>query len=285
MKSIFQCRICNTKNEYYTILDTILPLAAKVMDTPPQGLEKYPLNVVTCNHCGHVQLKETLDIDLYDNYLYTPSYASGFVDYIKTFVDQLDCYMKKNHASKVMEIGSSNGYLLEKIKEKGWEVLGIEPSKTLADMSEQRGVPTIHNYFNQNLLDTIQEKIGNPDVVIMRHVLEHLDQLDLMIDTIKKLIGNGLLLIEVPYLRKIIEEKQFYAFFHEHLSYFSVRALHMLLGKSQLYIHHVYENSLEGGSILICANSNHLETPDDNIRTYLDEEKKLLSDHQIKDFA
>lgn len=126
---------------------------------------------------------------------------------------------------------------------------------------------------------------GNPDVIIIRHVMEHLDDLDVIMESIRQILGNGILFIEVPYLKRIIEQKQFYAFFHEHLSYYSVTSLRILLEKADFQIHHVYENPLEGGSILICANSNQDRFADDNVDEYLLEERESLSEEKFDEFA
>ena len=93
------------------------------------------------------------------------------------------------------------------------------------------------------------------------------------------------MLVEVPYLKRIVLENQFYAFFHEHLSYYSVTALANLLARHGMYIHKVFENELEGGSILIAANSSNIASEDDNVKQYLDDEVNSLSSDKIQAFA
>lgn len=285
MEERFQCRICGA-DEFISILEYNAPLAAQVLDRPSKDIARYPLNVVYCKNCGHIQLKGKLDINLYDNYLYTPSYAAGFVTYIEWFVDRLNEWIKKEtDIPVILEIGSSNGYLLEKMKETGWRVLGIEPSKSLADVSLERGIDTINGYFSKEIVDNITARIGRPDVVVLRHVMEHLEDLNDIIIAIKQLIGDGMLLIEVPYVRKIIEEKQFYAFFHEHLSYFSVMGLNHLLSKNEFYIHRIYENTLEGGAILICATKIPEVSEGDNLQEYCSAEKAAISQEKVLYFS
>ena len=283
----FKCRICGGVGDiqaYQTILNTNTPLAADVTEKPSPNMRRFPLHVVRCNCCGHVQLRESLDPSFYGDYLYTPSYASGFADYIDWFVKKLGNEVTKADR-KVIEIGSSNGYLLNRLQKAGWTVLGVEPSETLAGKANAEGVKTFHGFFSKDTVDEIKNIIGQPDVLIFRHVMEHLDDLNDIADAIKELIGDGLLLIEVPYLRRIINENQFYAFFHEHLSYFSVTALNNLLSKAGLHIHKVLENDLEGGSILISANCSNEIGSDDNVDEYLENEKLSLSDDSIKAFV
>lgn len=271
---------------YSTILKQVVPLAASVQEGPSENIKRYPLHVIKCLSCGHIQLRESVDVNLYDNYLYTPAYAKGFDEYIESFVKGLSDLYRGQGQITVLEVGSSNGYLLKKMKGNGWNVLGIEPSEELVDVSLKQGVDTIRGYFGESMVDEIKERIGGKaDIIIMRYVMEHLEHLGDIVKVLKTILGKGRLIIEVPYLKRIIEEKQFYAFFHEHLSYFSVTSLYYLLEMGGFYIHKVYENELEGGSVLISANVDSSSGMDDNVKEYLENEKSLLSEEKIELFT
>lgn len=282
----FKCRICdNADGEgLSSVFEVEVPLAADVTEQPMTRMKKYPLHVVRCNKCGHVQLRETLDHAFYGEYLYTPSYASGFAEYIDRFVSKLCETINKSDRS-VIEIGSSNGFLLSKLQDCGWTVLGVEPSEVLSEEANRNGIKTYKGFFSKESLADIKNMMGKPDVIIIRHVMEHLDNLNSIVDAIKDILGDGLLLIEVPYLQRIITERQFYAFFHEHLSYYSVTTLRYLLGNKGIYIHRVFENDLEGGSILIAANTIEATMDGDNINLYLDKENTSLSAESIESFS
>lgn len=281
----FKCRVCGAGG-YSTILKQVVPLAASVQEGPSENIKRYPLHVIKCLSCGHIQLRESVDVNLYDNYLYTPAYAKGFDEYIESFVKGLSDLYRGQGQITVLEVGSSNGYLLKKMKGNGWNVLGIEPSEELVDVSLKQGVDTIRGYFGESMVDEIKERIGGrADIIIMRHVMEHLEHLGDIVKVLKTILGKGRLIIEVPYLKRIIEEKQFYAFFHEHLSYFSVTSLYYLLEMGGFYIHKVYENELEGGSVLISANVDSSSGMDDNVKEYLENEKSLLSEEKIELFT
>lgn len=280
----FGCRICGSAG-YSTILDGTLPLAAEVCAHPSNNLERYPLYVVRCNTCGHIQLLESVSVNLYEEYLFTPSYMKEFDEQAETFCKLLDQLTGARTKRVLLEIGSSNGSLLKKLKEKGWEVLGIEPSAPMVNAAKADGIDTIHGYFAESALDIIQNRIGQPSVIILRHVLEHLENLGEMIALIHQVLGDGLLVIEVPYVQKTIQENRFYDFFHEHLSYFSVSSLNNLLLQGDFHIHHVHETPEVGGSILIFADTDHNSRPDDNVAEYLIAERKQLSADCIAAFS
>lgn len=284
---LFKCRICGEEKQYTTLFRWEVPLAADVRDEI-EDLEKYPLEPVVCLKCGHVQLKETLDVDMYSNYLYTASFAGGFQQYIQSLVDDIGAMeLGSNSEKRIVEIGSSNGYFLKQIKTKGWNVLGFEPAATFAMEANESGVYTENMYFGDSASLEIVENWGNPDVVVMRHVLEHLDEPQAIIEAISRILKEGYLIIEVPYLAKEVQEKQFYAFYHEHLSYFSVRVLDYLLSKHGFEITDVKENSLGGGSVTIYAykGDSRVSSPSPTVSAYLESEKEQCSVEKIVEFS
>ncbi len=49
--------------------------------------------------------------------------------------------------SKVIEIASNDGYLLQYFKKENIETLGIEPAKNVAEIAIKKGIPTHVNFF------------------------------------------------------------------------------------------------------------------------------------------
>ena len=238
----FKCRICNGKT-YEPLFRWNIPLAADIRNQPENG-SSYPIEPVVCKECGHVQLRESLSINMYDEYLYTPSFSKEFQQYISSFADNIS--QMYNGGRRVIEIGSSNGYLLEHLQNRGWDVLGFEPSRTLAETAEKNGIHTEQVYFGSEESAEYVRNWGVPDVIITRHVMEHLDDLNGIVRSISDILDKGIFVMEVPWLVKILEEKQFYAFFHEHLSYFSFTAIQGLLSKYGFHIIDIKENNLKG---------------------------------------
>ncbi|MDR2623043.1 MAG: class I SAM-dependent methyltransferase [Methanobrevibacter sp.] len=94
---------------------------------------------------------------------------------------------------KLLEIGSGHGHFLFMGKEKGWNVLGFEPSKIAFEYSKRHGCKVINDVFKTDL---ISEKF---DLVILNHVLEHVNEAPKMIENIKTILNtDSLLLISSP---------------------------------------------------------------------------------------
>ena len=277
----FRCRICGEKT-YHTLFQWSVPLAADVRDQVEYRI-KYPIEPVVCMECGHVQLKESIEYE-YNDYLYTPFYSNKFKEYVEALTDNLN--QGPARGKRIIEVGSSNGYLLEKMKDKGWKVLGFEPSSPLATVAEEKGVHTEQMYFGSEESIHYIKNWGTPDVIIIRHVMEHLDNLNDIVQMINNILEDGIFVMEVPWLLKIVEGKQFYGFFNEHVSYFSVTAIQKLLNNHGLSIIDIKENDLEGGSIAVYAGKNDKwQENRELLSSYLEREKACCSIDKIKEFA
>ena len=100
----------------------------------------------------------------------------------------------KASKNKILDIGCGRGEILKFFKSKGWDVVGLQLSKPLADSLNQKGIYTL----NCPLEETNFRK-GEFDVITMFHVLEHLKNPDNSIEYYKEILKKGgLFIIEVP---------------------------------------------------------------------------------------
>lgn len=114
--------------------------------------------------------------------------------------DQHETYkfIKKRIKSegRLLDIGCGNGKLLLLAKNDGWDVKGLELSKFLADSINSRyGIDVAISNF---LTYTSDEK-GVFDIIILRHVLEHLPDSIIAMTKINELLKtNGYAVLEFP---------------------------------------------------------------------------------------
>ena len=89
---------------------------------------------------------------------------------------------------RMLDIGCARGYLLQFARNRGYRVLGVEPSE--GHSFEE--IPVVHD------LDNVRGKF---DVIACIHTLEHVIDFKHVIERIKELLTDkGLVLIEVPSL-------------------------------------------------------------------------------------
>ena len=75
--------------------------------------------------------------------------------------------------SLVVEVASNDGYLLQHLPRAGVRVLGIEPARNIAAVAQERGVPTIAEFFDSELAARLAAEGTRADVIHANNVLAH----------------------------------------------------------------------------------------------------------------
>ena len=134
-----ECRICKSQT-----LDVILEygevaLADAFLDDLNQVKEekKYPLNLCMCDSCKHLQIDETMDPKLhFRNCVYETGVSPSVISYTQQLTENLLKRYGSSENPKVLEIASNDGYMLKFFKEKGINVLGIDPAENVDECDE-----------------------------------------------------------------------------------------------------------------------------------------------------
>lgn len=94
---------------------------------------------------------------------------------------------------RMLDVGCGTGWISKIWADSGADVTGLEPSAERAALAEKRGVRVLPCYVEE--LDS-DERF---DLVVIRHVVEHLEAPATILDSLKKFINpGGLLLVVVP---------------------------------------------------------------------------------------
>jgi len=132
--------------------------------------------------------------------------------------------------SRVLEIGSHDGFLLHWLKQSGHDVQGIEPSSHAGHARDAYGVPVIRGFFKGDEFEP-----GSFDLLVMRHVVEHVDDPVAFLQAGARLLKpGGLAYIEVPNSLWCLEEFFFPEFHVDHVSYFTPASLDRLMNLASL---------------------------------------------------
>jgi SAM-dependent methyltransferase len=231
-----------------------MPLANALLkeDELKKPEETYPLDLVFCPLCALVQITETVPPEkLFSEYLYFSSFSDTMLNHSRELVSRLTSKQSLNEKSLVVEIASNDGYMLQYYKEKNIPVLGIEPARNIALVAEkERGIPTLCEFFRVELAQQLKDDGKQADVIHAHNVLAHVADLNGFVEGIRILLkGEGLAVIEVPYVKDMIYRCEFDTIYHEHLCYFSLTALESLFRRHGLIIQDVQCVSIHGGSI------------------------------------
>jgi SAM-dependent methyltransferase len=248
----------------------------------------YPLEVAFCSHCSLVQILETVPPeDLFTaGYEYYSSFIPSLLEHSKQNV--LDLIKSRNLGADnfIIELASNDGYLLKNYVERGIPVLGIDPAPGQAKAADKIGVPTLNTFFTKQLAAQMRDAGKKADVVHANNVLAHVADTSDFVEGIKILLKEtGLAVIEVPYVKDLVDKCEFDTIYHEHLCYFSVTSLDHLLRQHGLYLNHIKKVHLHGGSLRLYVEKN--ESVGEIVKNFLEEESSLKIDRidYYQDFA
>lgn len=249
------CRTCGS-----TKLKLVLDLGKTALANDflaPEEVSRYttflPLRVVLCPECSLVQLADTVDPKvLYSRYAYVTSNSKTMDAHLTAQRDHLLAnggFGQKK--PRVMEIASNTGLFLQKFKEKGCEVLGVEPAENISELAVKSGVPTRCEFFTAENGKRLKAEWGAADLILGRHVFAHIDDLKGLLQGLEAVSHpQTLIAFEVPYLVDFFKNTEYDTVYHEHLSYVSVKSLIALTKDSPFFVQRVDHYPIHGGSIL-----------------------------------
>lgn len=219
----------------------------------------YQLDLAFCPHCALVQIIETVPPEkLFRKYLYFSSFSDTILKQSEELVKRLIASRRFDNSSLVVEIASNDGYLLQFYHQQSIPVLGIEPAVNVAQVAEEkRGIRTLCEFFGNSLAQHLRDNGEQADVIHANNVLAHVPDLNGFVSGIALLLkDDGIAVIEVPYVKELIDHIEFDTIYHEHLCYFSLTALDWLFSNHGLSIVDVERIPIHGGSLRIFVSKN-----------------------------
>ena len=235
----------------------------------------YPLKIFVCSECKLVQVDEyKKSDDIFDNdYAYFSSYSTSWLAHAKDYVESMTKRLSLDENSKVTEIASNDGYLLQFFQEKNIPCMGIEPTSNTAAVAREKGIDVIGDFFGSTLAKTLDKS----DLILGKNVLAHVPDINDFVKGLKiALKPHGTVTMEFPHLLNLIKENQFDTIYHEHFSYLSFYTVQKIFINQGLKLYDVEKYPTHGGSIRIFAThqDNSMETSP-NVENMLKEEESF----------
>lgn len=261
MTAIRNCRACNSEHVEMFFDLGLQPFANALLKNEKESEKKYPLSLSYCSDCSLVQLDYTADpAELFSNYFWITSTSSTAREYSNLFCKNAIQKALTNEISYVLEIASNDGTFLKPFRENNLEVLGIDAAENIVKMANEAGIPTKNEFFGKNIAEKIIAEKGYPSITFARNVLPHVANLHDFVKGLKYCIDDkGLLILEVHYSGKIIDELHYDSIYHEHLCYFTLKSLENLLNLYGLYAFDIEQSPISGGSIVLYISRNQKE--------------------------
>ncbi len=238
----------------------------------------YPLHALVCDGCFLVQLQEYVKPEhIFTEYAYFSSYSTSWVDHARRYCEMIKARLNLGANSRVYEIASNDGYLLQHFLPLGVPVVGIEPAANVAEVAQRKNIPTLVEFFGLTLAQRLAAEGKKADLIIGNNVLAQVPDLNDFVGGMAHLLAPyGVITLEFPHLERLIEGNQFDTIYHEHFSYFSLVTIDRLARKHGLKVFDVEELSTHGGSLrvyLCLANAAHAVLP--SVTTLLAHERAI----------
>lgn len=245
------CRVCDS-TDFDVVIDLgEQPWCNHFLRKEEVGHEPfYPLRLVYCNQCATVQLDFTVPKEtMFGDHTYLSGMTKSLSDHFKAVTEEVDQrFLQGVEKKSVLDIGSNDGTQLQHFKALGYDVLGVESSKTTAQIANENGVETINEFFDLELVRRMGRKFH---VINAAGVFFHLEELHSVTEGIREALREGgVFIVQFLYMKRIVENLAFDQIYHEHLLYYNLRTIETLLNRHGLAMFDAYLAPIHGGSII-----------------------------------
>jgi len=251
-----KCRHCRTPLAH-TFLDLGFapPSNAYLNQADLSKHEKYyPLKIKVCDHCWLVQTEDYARADelFSPDYAYFSSTSSSWLAHAKSYAEQMTQLLGLSSDSLVIEVASTDGYLLKNFIVAGIPCLGIEPTASTAAAAEKLGIPVLREFFGEALGKRLTIEGRQANLIAGNNVYAHVPDINDFTRGLKAALKpGGTITLEFPHVMQLIEHTQFDTVYHEHFSYLSVYTVSRIFQAAGLRIYDLEELPTHGGSLRI----------------------------------
>ncbi len=251
-----KCRFCGKKleHEFVNLGSTAISNAFLTEKDLDVAEAIYPLNVQVCSNCFLVQINEFQQREsiFTPDYVYFSSISDSWLKQCKDYADRISNRMNLGEDSLVVEVASNDGYLLQYFKGKGIDCLGIEPTLSTAKISQDKGINTVVEFFDEELAQKLTNDGIKADLLIGNNVIAHVPNLNNFVRALKVILkNNGIITLEFPHFPELINQCQFDTIYHEHFSYFSLYTISTVFEFHGMKVFDVEVLSTHGGSLRV----------------------------------
>jgi 2-polyprenyl-3-methyl-5-hydroxy-6-metoxy-1,4-benzoquinol methylase len=276
------CRVCRTQLSQSFVDLGLSPLANSYVpaEARDRGEVFHPLHAFVCTNCFLVQLAEfESPAAIFSDYAYFSSYSSDWLRHAERYAGEITQRLGLGPQSRVVEIASNDGYLLQYFIARGVPVLGVEPAANVAAVARAKGIPTEVLFFGEATARQLRAAGPPADLMVANNVLAHVpDILDFVTGFAVMLAPEGAATFEFPHLLRQMRGLQFDQIYHEHFSYLSLLVVRDVMRRCGLRVFDVEELPTHGGSLRVFvthAGATHVET-EGVARVIADERAALL---------
>lgn len=209
------CRLCG--GSYTEVLDLgHTALANEVWDDPNVPQDTFPLKLVQCDACGHMQNPVVVKPErLFRHYSYTSGLTETYRKHLEEYAEQvrIEAGVAISSFPLIVEIGGNDGTMGAFLQPATY--LNVDPSDTGQVWGRR-----IREFFTPELARRIREEHGPAKAIVANHVFAHADDLHSMAEGVRELLADdGIFYCEVGHGPTQLNSGCLDVVYHEHLSF------------------------------------------------------------------
>lgn len=263
MKALYykreDCRLCGSKDVSVAVSLASMPIATPNFSVPgatpddPIYTQEAPLDLYLCHDCGHVQILHVGNREFqYNDYVYTTSSSLGLNEHFAAYAAEVVEELALRAGDLVVELGSNDGTLLRYFKNKGMQVVGVDPARRIAHEATQSGIETLPTFFSAATAEAIRGTHGFAKTVVANNMIANIDDLGEFARSVRGLLAaDGIFVFETQYGKDVFEKCLLDTIYHEHLSYLNVKPLITFFSRLEMEVFDVKRIPTKGGSIRV----------------------------------
>jgi hypothetical protein len=249
------CRVCGS-----TALKPVISLGEQHLqgsflkpgkEIPP--LRKIDCSLVRCdpsndeNACGLLQMQKSVPPSvLYSAYWYRSGTNQTMRNHLQGIAN-VAAEMVGEKKAAVLDIGANDGTLLRSYP-KGFRKFGIDPSDIVLEVKDE-DITVVNDLFPSPELDRVLDD-AKLDVVTSIAMFYDLEDPVAFAQSIERYLApEGIWIVEMSYMPKMLEMNSYDTICHEHLEYYSLAVLEQIFARANMKCVRVEENDINGGSI------------------------------------
>lgn len=251
------CQVCGNQNLQQVLDLHHQPLANSFALTVEDAYtaERYPLKLMRCPSCNHVQLSHIVDRNkLFQNYLYQSNTSSTALQYFEWLTNKIiyESSVDPMEKGTVIEIACNDGSQLDSFRARGWRTVGVDPAKNLIPYARSKGHEVFEGFWGSESFDMNQlPPPAQVNAIVAQNVLAHVDSPVKFLRACAAAMGPQTKLYIQTSQCEMINAGQFDTVYHEHVSFFSAHSFFEAAQLAGLHVSSFEETSVHGISCFV----------------------------------
>ena len=279
VRPVDQCRVCGSDRLIRYLDLGMMPLANNLAPSAAaaRDMQRFPMQVQYCEDCSLSQLTVVVDPrEMFTHYAYRSSVNKGYVRHCRAMAASVGESLGLSPGDLVVDVAGNDGTLLAEFRDElNVRVLNVDPAENIAAIAEERGVPTINDFWSVDIAAQIIAEHGRPKLITATNVFAHVDDVRGFVMAAKQCLEvDGTLILEFPYGVDFIEHREFDTIYFEHLSYVLIEPVVHLARLTELEVFDVQKQNIHGGTVRVFIGNPGEHAVQPSVAAFVDAERK-----------